>query len=409
MAEARLTKIVVDKLQPAAKEYVLWCGKLPGFGCRVRTSGTKTFIVQFRVGGRNSPIRKKTLGTYGKVTVEQARKYAEKYLASAELGEDLVANQAKARTEITISQLCDEYLKRGMDLKKASTVATDRARIERHIRPLLGSKRIGAITSADIEIFMRDVAAGKTARDVKTERGRSIVTGGKGTATRTVRLLGGILSYAVRHNYLRHNPRQGVKLYPDQKGERYLSADELTRLSDALHEAETVGLPWTFNEGSKKKHRPKLDENQREKFSPHVTAAVRLLLLTGCRLREILNLRWNEVDFERGLLNLSDSKTGKKSVFLAAAAIEILSALPKNGAYVIAGNNPNRPRSDLKRPWQRIVAHAGLSNFRIHDLRHTFASLAVGSGVGLATVGRLCQSNLRSCADAAARPDLSGH
>jgi hypothetical protein len=211
MAGKRLTKQVVDGLKPKETDYVEWCAKLPGFGCRVRPSGAKSFIAQYRVGGRNSPVRKVTLGSYGKLTVEKAREAASKVLAKAELGDDVAADLAKKRAEMTVSQLCDEYLTDGCDLKKPSTVATDKGRVARHIKPLLGTKRISSVTRGDIERFMRDVANGKTHADVKTKKhGRAIVTGGKGTATRTVRLLGGIFSYAVARGYLSTNPRHGI-------------------------------------------------------------------------------------------------------------------------------------------------------------------------------------------------------
>jgi integrase len=335
-------------------------------------------------------VRKVTIGTYGKLTVEEAREAALKILAKAELGDDVAATRAKQRAEITVAQLCDEYLVDGCDLKKESTIVTDKSRIERHIKPLLGRKRIGEVKRADIERFMRDVANGKTAHDEKTgKHGRAIVTGGKGAATRTVRLLGGIFSYAVARGYIDTNPRFGVKVYADGKGERFLSSEELLRLGNALHEAETIGLPWHFEDGKKAKHRPAKEENRREIISPYVVAAIRLLMFTGCRAGEILSLRWSEIDFENGFLNLSDSKTGAKRVLLAAPALQILASLPRLGKYVIAGSQLDRPRSDIKRPWERIVRYADLDDLRLHDLRHSFASVGAAAGMGLSTVGKL--------------------
>lgn len=386
----RLSKTIVDDAKPKGNDYIVWCGKLAGFGCRVRTTGTKSFIAQYRVGGRNSPVRKVTIGSYGKLTVEEAYKEALKILAKAELGDDVAATRAKQRAEMTVTQLCDEYLKDGCDHKKDSTILSDKGRIERHIKPLLGRKRIGEIKRADIERFLRDVATGKTAVDEKTKKhGRARVTGGKGTATRTVRLLGGIFSYAVARGYLESNPRFGVKVYADGKGERFLNTQELQKLGEALYEAETKGLPWYFEEGKKSKHRPVKEENTREVISPYVIAAIRLMLFTGCRAGEILNLRWNEVDFERGFLHLPDSKTGAKQVLLGAPAIQVLADLPRIGEYVIAGSQPNRPRSDIKRPWERIKHYAGFEDLRLHDLRHSYASVGAMSGMGLGMVGKL--------------------
>ncbi len=390
MGAERLTKDLVDSLPKRVTDYVAWCGDLPGFGCRVRPTGAKSFIALYRVGGRNTPVRKVTLGAYGKLTVDEARKAARKVLAKAELGDDEAASRAKKRAELTVSQLCDEYLSDGCGLKKTSTMTTDRGRIARHVKPLLGRKQIGEVTRADIERFMRDVAAGKTAADVKTKKhGRAIVTGGKGTATRTVRLLGGIFSYAVSCGYIATNPRLGVKVFADGRGERFLSVTELRQLGDALREAETVGLPWRFNDEKKAKHRPANEANRREVISPYAVAAIRLMMLTGCRAGEVLGLRWSEVDFENGLLNLPDSKTGAKKVLLGAPALEVLATLPRLGDFVIAGATADKPRSDIKRPWGRVTAHAGLPDLRLHDLRHSYASVGAAAGMGLGMVGKL--------------------
>ena len=390
MAAKRLTKQLVEELVPRNIDYVVWCGKLRGFGCRVRASGHKSFIVMYRVGGRNSTPRKVTIGAYGKITADQAREVASTILAKAELGEDVALHQARVRAEITVSELCDEYMLEGVDHKKASTLASDHSRIECHIRPLLGRKRIGSVTRSDISQFQRDVAIGKARRNVKTRKhGRSIVRGGRGAASRTIRLLGGIFSYAVGRDYLKENPCRGVQLYKDKKGERFLDNKELRRFGETLRLAETEGLPWTLNEGADAKHRPAKAENLREVFSPHVIAAIRLLMFTGCRLREILHLRWEEVDFERGVLNLPDSKTGRKKVLIAGQAVAILAGLERSGDFVIAGKEPDRPRADLNRPWKRITQHAGLDGLRLHDLRHSYASVGAASGMGLLALGKL--------------------
>lgn len=388
MSNQRLTKSVVDKLEPRDKPYFVWCGKLSGFGVGVRPSGRKTFVVQFRTGGRGSPEHRKSLGLYGVITVDQARKAAETYLASASLGSDLVAEEKRVRAEMTVSQLCDDYIKHGMTTKKASTIKTDIGRINGHIRPLLGKKKISAVTRKDIERLLSDVANGKTAKDRKTPKGRSIIKGGKGTATRTVRLLGGIFTFAINQGYVETNPCAGVKVFKDGTKDRFLNKDEIDRLLQTLELAETEGLPWHLREDAKAKHRPK-DENMREVMSPHVTGAIRLLLLTGCRLREILHLRWEEVDFDRGLLHLPDSKTGRKTIYLSDVAVEVLREIPHVSEYVIAGSQHNKPRSDLKRPWQRITRHAQLEKLRLHDLRHTFASIAVEKNMSLYMVGKL--------------------
>jgi integrase len=257
----------------------------------------------------------------------------------------------------------------------------------------LGKKLVHDVSRVDIERFLRDVADGKTAVDVKTKKhGRAIVTGGKGTATRTVRLLGGIFSYAIRLGMRATNPTQGVAKYADQQGARFLNTEELERLGAALREAETVGIPWSTDPDKRgAKHLPKKEENRRTMMGPHAMAAIRLLILTGCRLREILNLEWQHVDMERGLLHLPDSKTGAKTVVLAAPALEVLANVPhiERCPYVIAGEDPKTPRSDLKRPWTLVTRAADLEGLRIHDLRHTYASHGATAAMGLTIVGRL--------------------
>ncbi|MBY0282520.1 MAG: tyrosine-type recombinase/integrase [Sphingomonas sp.] len=393
MKVAKLTKGIVDGLEAGAKPYVAWCGSLPGFGVSVRPSGAKSFIAQYDFGGRRGVTRRVTIGVYGKPwTVELARKEAEPILRNAKSGIDYAEAKAKRRAEMTVAELCDEYLAEGCEHKKVSTISTDKGRIERHIKPLLGSMKISDVKRGDIEKFMRAVANGKTAADVKTKaHGRAIVTGGKGAATRTVRLLGGIFSYAVKHEYIKANPRAGVKVYADGKGERFLSPDEIMRLGDALREAETIGLPWQLKEGPNAKHRPKKGGDQREVIAPHAVAAIRLLMLTGCRAGEILRLQWQHVDLERGILNLPTSKTGAKKVLIGAAAMKVLAELPrvKGNPYVIVGESKEKPRSDLKRPWKRITNYAALTDLRLHDLRHSFASVGVASNLGLSVVGKL--------------------
>jgi integrase len=171
-----------------------------------------------------------------------------------------------------------------------------------------------------------------------------------------------------------------------------LTADELMRLGDAIREAETIGLPYEIDKRKKAKHAPK-EANRRTKIGPHAAAAVRLLILTGARLREILHLKWGHVDLERGLLLLPDSKTGKKAIVLNAPARDLLANLPRVGEYVIAGQaagtDEDKPRADLNRPWRAIVKRAALTGLRIHDLRHTHASVGAGLGLGLPIIGKL--------------------
>ncbi len=215
-----------------------------------------------------------------------------------------------------MAERCDEYfseadagriLTRYGEPKKAPTLATDRGRIERHIKPLLGRRTDRSITDTDIGRFMADVRAGKTAADVKTgKHGRAIVAGGRGTATRTVGLLGGIFTVAVDQGLRQDSPVRGVKRAPDRNNKRYLSLDELARLGVVLSEAE------------------------REGETPHAVNAIRLLVTTGCRKGEILSLKWDFIDWDMSYLRLPTSKTGKKDVAIGAPALELLASLPRH-------------------------------------------------------------------------------
>jgi integrase len=277
---------------------------------------------------------------------------------------------------MTVAALCDQYLDEVSSIilpksgepKKASTLATDRGRIERHIKPLLGRKKVKAITGPDVERFLRDVAAGRTKADIKTiKHGRAIVRGGRGTATRTVGLLGAIFSYAVKERLRQDNPVRGIKRFRDGANERYLSNAELGRLGEALAAAERDG-----------EH-------------PAVIAAIRLLALTGARRSEILSLRWEYVDLERACLRLPDSKTGAKIIRLGAPAMEVLASLSRvaGNPYVLPGEKDGAHYVGLPRSWDRIRKRAGLEDVRLHDLRHSFASVAAGGGDSLLIIGAL--------------------
>ncbi len=186
-----------------------------------------------------------------------------------------------------------------------------------------------------------------------------------------------------------HNPARRIEKFRESRRERFLTNEEFARLGTALREAESVGIPYEVDETRPTAKHAAKPENRRVIVAPDAVAAIRLLIFTGCRLREVLNLRWKEVDFQRGLLLLPDSKTGRKTILLGAPAVAVLKSLPRAGEYVFTGVDDTKPRSDLKRPWLMIKRRAGLVGLRIHDLRHSYASVAVGAGLGLPIVGKL--------------------
>jgi integrase len=186
------------------------------------------------------------------------------------------------------------------------------------------------------------------------------------------------------------NPARKIKRYRESARERFLTSDELARLGDVLHEGETIGLPYTLD-GAVSKHARK-PENRRVVLDPFATAAIRLLILTGARLREILNAQWAQLDLERGILFLSDSKTGRKPIYLGPAALSVLTALPRlagNPHIIASGMRDGRPRVSLDAPWAAATRAAGLDGLRIHDLRHSFASIGVDASLGLPIVGKI--------------------
>ncbi|WP_131118472.1 site-specific integrase [Lichenihabitans psoromatis] len=368
MAQGRITKRLIDALQADGRDAVTWDGELTGFGVRMRPSGAKSFIVSYRLGGRNAPMRKVTIGAVGKIDVEKARAEARRILAGAELGQDRAADLARSRAELSIAGLCDLYLAEGCETKKASTLATDRGRIERHIKPLLGGKRVGELTRIDVERFMRDVANGKTAADIRTKKhGRAIVEGGKGTATRTIGLLGGILTFAVVRGMRADNPVRGVKRYTDKKGQVFLSAEQLGKVGAALAEAERQGA------------------------NPSAVAIIRLLAFTGARKGEIVGLRKDELDLTRGYLRLHDSKTGQKAIPIGAPAIEVLTGLPmlEGTPFVFPASTGAMSFQGVEKVWRKVRVAAGFPNLRLHDLRHSYASAGLARGDSLSVIGAI--------------------
>jgi integrase len=377
----KLTKRVLDAVKPNPNHDVFfWDDEVAGFGLRMKPSGIRSFIVQYRNGSGAS--RRMTLGKFGVLTPDEARKMAKQTLAEVARGGDPSEKRSQDRNAMTVRQLSRAYLEaaegglilgKGKRPKKASTLATDRGRIERHILPVLGSRRVRDLTTPDIVRFMRDVTAGKTADDVKTGfRGRAIVEGGSGTASRTVGLLGGILSFAVSEGIIAANPVRGVRRPADNRREIRLTADQYRALANTLAEAEAEG------------------ENS------SAIVAIRLLALTGCRRGEIERLQWDEVDLAGRCLRLSDSKEGKSIRPLGEDAIKLLNRLSKNGCYVLPGNARNKPFVGLPKAWQRIVRKDALSDLTPHGLRHAFASVASDLGFAEPTIAAMLGHGMHS-------------
>lgn len=362
----RLNQRTVAALEAGEKDLFVWDGETKGFGLKVTPAGAKVFVVQGRVSGRP---RRYTIGRLGSPwTIDSARKEAREILGLMHKGIDPVEEKRKARQDLSVAELSDTYFAEGCETKKASTLAIERGLAERHVKPLLGRRMVKSLTRADLDRFLADVGAGKTAADIRTKpRGRAIVSGGKGTANRTVDLLAAMLSFAVARGLRPDNPARGVRKYKLQPRQRFLSPKELADLGTALTQAEAAG------------------ENA------FAIAAIRLLMLTGCRKNEILTLRWDWVDVERSLLSLPDSKTGAKAVLLGAPALELLAGLPRvdGNPHVFPSPTGDGHFVGLQKVWAKVRARAGLKDVRLHDLRHSFASVGASAGDSLYIVGKL--------------------
>lgn len=382
----KLTKRLVDAIvpDPAGRQVIVWDDQVKGFGFRVTALGAKSYVLNYRnAEGRE---RRYTIGRHGSPwTCEQARLKAIELLRDIAAGIDPMQVKAEARTAMTVRQLCERYLAdadRGLILgkgrkpKKPSTLATDRGRIARHIVPLLGHRVVKELVQADITRFMRDVIAGKTAAVIKTgPRGKAVVEGGAGTATRTVGLLSGILTYAVSEGIIPANPAHGVRRPADRRRDVRLGPEDYRKLGAALAAADAEG------------------ENLM------AVVGVWLLALTGCRRGEIEALRWPEVDEAGRCLRLADSKEGASVRPIGSAVLAVLSRLGRqaDSEFVLTGRGGVGCYAALSAGLERIVARAELSSHvTAHTLRHSFSSVANDLGFTEPTIAAMLGHAVRS-------------
>jgi integrase len=379
VAIIKLTKRAVDACTAQGARYTVWDTEVGGFGLRVTPAGfrssadskpallAKVYVLKYRFAGQQRWI---TIGRHGSPwTPEMARTKAQRLLGDVAGGIDPAKDKRVDREAITVARLCDLYLAEGVAHKKTLTLQSDRGRIANHIKPLLGKKRVDAITCDDIERLQNEVTRGKTARakpEGQRHKGRDI-QGGAGVAARCVELMSTLMAFAINRRLRTDNPVKGVKKAAGRKMERYLTEAEIAQLSAAL-EAEGRANNNVF-----------------------ACTAIELLLLTGCRRGEIMGLQWTHVDFERQCLRLPDSKTGAKVVFLNAPALTLLAKLPRMRAnpYVIAGALEGAALVGIGKIWERVRKRAGLEGVRLHDLRHNFASIGAGNGLSLPMIGAL--------------------
>jgi integrase len=344
----RIGKEAVDALKPGA---VMWDTVVRGFGVRCREGGTKTYIVQYRAGtGRGAPLRKYTIGRHGSPwTPDTARKEARRVLGRVACGADPAAERACDKKAGTVAQLCDTFLAEHVQAKRKGRTATEYRRlIEHFMKPALGNLKVGDVTRAHVSRLHHSL------RSTPYQ------------ANRVLAVCSVMFAKAEAWGFRPDgsNPCQHVEKFKELARERMLSADELARLGDAL-----AGYHG----------------------SPYVVAAIKLLVFTGARLSEVLGLRWEQVDFERGEARLPDGKTGAKTLHLPPPALAVLTDLPRvaGNPHVIVGEVAGAALVNLGKAWRAIRKQAGLDDVRLHDLRHAFASVAASSGMSLPVIGKM--------------------
>jgi integrase len=363
---------------------IIWDAAVIGFAARRQKSEAVTYLVKYRAASGRQRWYK--IGRHGSPwTPETARDDARRVLGEVVTGGDPAADRQNGRDATTVAELCDAYLDdaaagrvltRGKNPKKASTLAVDKGRVDRHIKPLLGGFAVAAVTRDDVDRFLHDVAEGRTGGKAKTakKRGLARVSGGRTAATRAVGLLGGIFTYAVRKKLRPDNPVHGVIRFADRKRERRLSDDEYAALGAALRKAAAGGI-W-----------------------PAAIGAARFLTLTGWRSGEALSLCWTEVDLARRTARLTDTKTGRSIRPLPHAACDVLKSMPRTADRTFPASRGGADTVlSFKKFWPRIAQLGGLpADITPHTLRHSFMSLAADLGFSEPTIAALVGHKGRS-------------
>ena len=350
MPKHRLSKSVIDKLQTSTAETVYWDLSLPGFGIRVKPNGTKSYVVQYRTRttGRS---RRKTIGQHGPLmSFTQAKDIATGLLSDVLRGGDPVSEAQVIREAPVMRDLCQQYLAvHAIPKKRPKSVANDRSMLDRLILPKFATQKIRDVRHKDVQTFHNSLRATPY------------------QANRTLSLLSKMFELSVKWGMRFDNPAKGIEKFHEEKRYRWLSTDELTRLSVVL------------------------DNHPNRKAAN----AIRLQLLTGARIGEVLNATWKDFDFDRGVWTKPSHHTKQKRTEhlpLSKAAVRLLSGIKSasgEASLVFPGRSPNKPIVDLKKFWRSVLSDANIQDYRIHDNRHTHASQLVSSGMSLAIVGRL--------------------
>jgi integrase len=361
---ANITKRTVDALKPGD---LLWDGKVKGFGIRCQQRD-KVYVLKCRIKGRSRWL---TIGRHGSPwTVETARAKARAFLGLIAAGRDLATTRDKDKAAGTFAEFATRYLnEHAVTNKKPSSVLNDRVNLNLNILPALGSIRLTAIARDDIKRLHHDLRRKP------------------GAANRCLSLLSKMFNLAEAWG-LRpdgSNPVRHIERYPERKMERFLSAVEMARIGAVLKRAKTERIVPSKGKAANG------DDARNGGENPYLIAAVRLLMLTGARRSEILTAKWEYFDRERSALRLPDSKTRAKTVPLGAAALAVVESLPRiNGnPYILPGRIHGQNLTNINAFWRAVCIKAEIGSCRLHDLRHSFASVGAASGDSLILLGKL--------------------
>ena len=352
MAAHRKSKItikVVEALKPG--ETVMDTDE-PGFGVRLQSKAPHYFVRKFAKGQRHF----QSIGEHGAggLTVSNARDRASRIIMDIRDGVSPAERRAHERGMPTITELAEQWLALHVDSKlKPTTAGGYRSALHTLILPAIGKISVDKLTEKDLATMHHDARSRPYA------------------ANRSLAIVSKLMSFAERQGFRPkgENPASGLERFREQKRERFLSIEELGAIGAALSSPEAA-----------------------EHHAPQTLAALAFLLLTGMRMNEVLKLRWAEVDLDRGMLFLSDSKTGQKPVVLGLPAIELLlgtSRMARSPWVFPSPLDPRKPMYDLRKSWGTVSRLAGLEGVRLHDLRHSFAAVAASSGGSLPMIGRL--------------------
>lgn len=386
MHRERIGRRTLANLPPVAKPTIIYDAELKGFGLRItppsslNAKGSRTWIVEYRLGsgGRGVSKSRVSLGSVDVLTPEKARDAAKTILANVRLGADPNAARAKERAAKTIRELEPIYSAGHVKRKPRTHLLFD-GYWRNHILPSFGNVTAGKVTKSDVQRLHLALGATQPV-----------------TANRVLTLLSHFYAWAADRDLAPkgHNPTSGIQRYREVGRKGALSDDQLAQLGAALQIAETNGIECAPSNPSKR--RLKIDSNAAD--------AIRLLIFTGARLREILEREWSHYDRQAKVLRLPESKTGAKTIALPDLALAIFDRLWERAIhlegtaasldrppskFIFPAANLKSAKADLKRPWALVTRAAGLADVRLHDLRHTFATRGVEGNLGLAMIGTL--------------------